>query len=40
MRSRKSGASTRRPFGEVEALTWTVENNQRFPGQYADGASA
>ena len=28
-----------RPFGEVEALTWTVENNQRFPGQYADAES-
>ena len=28
-----------RPFGEVEALTWTVENNQRFPGQYEDAES-
>jgi RHS repeat-associated protein len=28
-----------RPFGEVEALTWTVENNQRFPGQYSDAES-
>ena len=28
-----------RPFGETESLTGAATNNQRFPGQYADGES-
>ena len=26
-----------KPFGEAQSITGTASNNQRFPGQYADG---